>query len=179
MSEVTPVEARLGKNARTFGFVAIGLGILAILAPLAVGVSIVLLVGLLMIAGGLLRFSWAFRSKSLGQDLFGLAIAGLTLLCGVILVTDPIVGSGILTVLLTIYLLADGAIEVATAWRLRPASGWGWLMTGGVLSVLLGLLIWQQFPLSGAWAIGVLLGIKLLLVGMIMISLAPASRPGA
>ena len=56
-----------------------------------------------------------------------------------------------MAILLTIYLLVDGATEIATALKLRPESGWGWLMFGGALSVLLGLLIWQQFPLSGAW----------------------------
>jgi uncharacterized membrane protein HdeD (DUF308 family) len=47
---------------------------------------------------------------------------------------------------------------------------------GGVVSVLLGAMIWRQFPLSGAWAIGVVLGIKLLLIGAIMIAGGSAAR---
>jgi len=31
--------------------------------------------------------------------------------------------------------------------------------------LILGILLWRQFPLSGAWAIGVLFGIKLILSG--------------
>jgi uncharacterized membrane protein HdeD (DUF308 family) len=42
----------------------------------------------------------------------------------------------------------------------------GLLVLGGIISFLLGLMIWMQYPLSGALAIGVLLGIKLLFVGM-------------
>jgi hypothetical protein len=38
------------------------------------------------------------------------------------------------------------------------------MLFGGVVSVLLGIMIWRQFPLSGAYAIGVLVGIKLFFV---------------
>jgi uncharacterized membrane protein HdeD (DUF308 family) len=51
---------------------------------------------------------------------------------------------------------------------MRPLSGWGWILFGGIVSIWLGVFIWRQYPLSGAWAIGILLGIKLLLVGLIM-----------
>lgn len=37
---------------------------------------------------------------------------------------------------------------------------------GGVL----GLMLWAQFPLSGAWAMGTLLGIKLFFIGLIMVT---------
>jgi uncharacterized membrane protein HdeD (DUF308 family) len=37
-------------------------------------------------------------------------------------------------------------------------------------------MIWGQFPLSGAWAIGILLGIKLFFVGLIMITGGSAVR---
>ena len=104
------------------------------------------------------------------------AIGGLTLLCGVALVTDPLFLSGVLTIILAVYFLVDGALEVIAAVQKRPSSGWGWLMAGGVLSCMLGMMIWQQFPFSGAWAIGVLLGLKLLFVGMIMIGVGPIVR---
>ena len=35
---------------------------------------------------------------------------------------------------------------------------------------MLGVMIWSQFPLSGAWAMGILLGIKLFSIGLIMIT---------
>ena len=53
---------------------------------------------------------------------------------------------------------------------MRPAAGSGWLIFGGVISILLGILIWKQYPLSGVWAIGILFGIKLFLVGLIMVT---------
>ena len=54
--------------------------------------------------------------------------------------------------------------------------GRAWLLFGGIASILLGTMIWRQFPLSGTWAIGVLLGVKLLIVGTIMIAGGSAVR---
>ena len=119
---------------------------------------------------------WAFHAGSLGKGLLAFAIGGLTLLCGVALITEPLLASGVLTIILAAYFLVDGVLEIATAFKVPPSSGRGWLLAGGVLSCFLGLMIWHQFPLSGVWAIGFLLGLKLLLIGMIMISVGPIAR---
>jgi len=168
-----------GKKTKLFGIITIILGILAIAAPLVAGISVAFLVGLFVLAGGVARMIWAFQAGTLGKGLLGFAIGFLTLICGIALVSDPLLASGFLTIMLAAYFLVDGAFEVAAAFQLRPASGWGWLLTGGILSFLLGLMIWQQFPLSGAWAIGILLGVKLLFVGMIMISVDSTTRSNA
>lgn len=170
MNELT-ATASAGKNTKLFGILTIILGLLAIATPLVVGVSVAFLVGLFVLVAGAARMIWALQAGSLGKGVLGFAIGALTLVCGVVLVSDPLVASGVLTLLLAAYFLVDGGAEIAAAFQVRPASGWGWLLAGGILSLLLGLMIWQQFPLSGAWAIGVLLGFKLLLVGMIMIGL--------
>lgn len=179
MVEMTDTVANGGKNTKLIGIITIILGILSIAAPLVAGVSIAVLVGLLVLVGGIARMVWAFQASSLGKGLLGFAIGLLTLICGVALVTDPLLASGFLTIMLAAYFLVDGAFEIAAAFQLRPASGWGWLLAAGALSLLLGLMIWQQFPLSGAWAIGVLLGVKLLFVGMIMIGTGSPARSSA
>ena len=175
MSEITST-ATAGRNTKLFGILTIVLGLLAIAAPLVAGMSVAFLVGLFVLAGGVARMVWALQAGSLGKGLLGFAIGALTLVCGVVLVSDPLVASGVLTLLLAAYFLVDGGVEIVAAFQVRPASGWGWLLAGGTLSLLLGLMVWQQFPLSGAWAIGVLLGFKLLLVGMIMISVGPREK---
>jgi uncharacterized membrane protein HdeD (DUF308 family) len=179
MSEITAAAATGGREMTWFGIITIIIGILAIAAPSITGLSVMLLVGLLVLAGGIVRMIWAFRARSLGRGLFGLAIGGLTLLCGVALLTHPLFASGVLTIMLAVYLMVDGVFEFVAAFRVRPSSGWVWPLVGGILSFLLGLMIWQQFPLSGVWAIGVLLGFKLLLVGMAIIAVGPTMRSNA
>jgi uncharacterized membrane protein HdeD (DUF308 family) len=68
---------------------------------------------------------------------------------------------------------------VFAALRIRPAPGSGWLLLGGFVSILLGILIWRQFPFSSLWAIGVLLGVKLIMVGTLMLKVGSVVRAAA
>jgi len=169
--------AKAGGNRMTlFGVIAIILGILAMLAPVLTGMWVVILVGVLVLIGGIVRIIWAFQAASLGKGLPMFAIGGLTLLCGIVLLAHPLFASGILTILLALYFVLDGISEIVASVRLRPGSGWGWMLFGGIVSIWLGIIIWRQFPLSGVWAIGILLGIKLLFVGLIMLKGGSAVR---
>ena len=154
----------------TLGVIAIILGFLAMLAPMLTGFSIAILLGILVLVAGLIRMIWAFRAGSLGKGLLALVIGALTFICGIVLVANPLFAAGVLTILLASYFIVDGIFEIAAGFQVRPGKGWGWLLFGGIVSVLLGILIWRQFPLSGIWAMGILLGIKLLMVGLIMVT---------
>ena len=169
--------AKAGGNKMTvFGVIAIILGILAMLAPVLTGISVIILVGVLVLVGGIVRIIWAFQAGSLGKGLPMFAIGGLTLLCGIVLLAHPLFASGVLTIMLALYFVLDGISEIAASVRLRPGPGWGWMLFGGIVSIWLGIIIWRQFPLSGVWAIGILLGIKLFLVGLIMLKGGSAVR---
>ena len=119
---------------------------------------------------------WAFKSDSLGQGIFKFALGGLTLLFGLMMVGRPLVVLGSLTLLLAAYFIVDGIFEIAAALQLKPETGWGFLLFGGAVSLMLGLMIWRQFPLSGTWAIGVLIGVKLLFAGLEMIMVGSALK---
>ena len=170
MNEFTDAAKSGGNRMTIFGVIAIILGILAMLAPGLTGMSVAILVGMIVLVGGIVRIIWAFQAGSLGKGLLMFAIGGLTLLCGIALIANPLFASGVLTIMLAVYFILDGICEIAAGSRLRPATGWGWMLFGGIVSILLGLMIWSQFPLSGAWAIGILLGIKLFFVGLIMVT---------
>lgn len=170
MSELAEVAKTGGKRMTTMGVIAIVLGMLALLAPGLTGFSIVMLLGVLVLLAGIVRMIWAFQAGTAGKGLLMFLIGALTLVCGIALLANPIFASGVLTILLTVYFLVDGVAEILAGMQARPAYGWGWPVFGGVVSVLLGIMIWAQFPLSGAWAMGILLGIKLFFVGIIMIT---------
>jgi uncharacterized membrane protein HdeD (DUF308 family) len=169
MTEFTDTTKAGGKKIKTFGIIAIILGILCLMAPGLTGISALTIVGLLVLAAGIVRMMWAFQAGSFGKGLLMFAIGGLTLLCGIALVANPLFASGVLTLILAVYFIFDGISEIVGGIRQRPESGWGWMLFGGIVSIWLGIMIWGQFPLSGVWAIGILLGIKLLFVGLIMV----------
>ena len=176
MNELKAAAEKGGKNMTVFGIIAIILGIFAMLAPGLTGISVAILVGVIVLIAGIVRIIWAFQTGSLGKGLLMFAIGGLTLLCGIALLANPLFASGVLTIMLVVYFIVDGIAEIAAAVRLRPTTGWGWMLFGGIISIWLGIMIWGQFPLSGVWAIGILLGIKLFFVGLIMVMGGSAVR---
>src|SRR5688572_13578555 len=79
-----------GKRRTTLGVIPIVLGLLCMMAPVITGLSIALLLGILVLTAGVVRVIWAFQSGSVGQGILRFALAGLTLVCGMLLVANPI-----------------------------------------------------------------------------------------
>ncbi len=171
MTELTDIAKKGGKNMKMLGIITIILGLMAMLAPMLTGFSIFVMVGVIVVMSGLVRMYWAFQAGSLGKGILTFAIGGLTLLCGIALLANPMFAAAVMTMILAFYLFLDGAFEISAALKRKPEAGWGWLMFGGVVSILLGFMIWRQFPLSGMWAIGIFLGVKLLFIGMSILNI--------
>jgi len=70
----------------------------------------------------------------------------------------------------------SGITECVAAFQVKPERGWGWMLTGGAVSVLLAFMIWRQFPFSGIWLVGTLLGINLLMSGMTTTMIGSVAR---
>jgi uncharacterized membrane protein HdeD (DUF308 family) len=178
MNNLTDAANAGGKRMTTFGIISILLGILAMLSPGLTGISIAMLLGGLVVASGIVRMMWAFQSGSLGSGLWMFVIGALTLLCGLGLLANPLFASGVLTVMLAVYFVFDGVSEMAVGFG-RMGDRGGWMLLSGIVSIMLGAMIWRQFPLSGAWAMGTLLGIKLFFIGLTMITCGSAVRSAA
>ena len=170
MNEVSSAVKSSGTTVAILGVIAIIMGILCMLMPGLTGLSIVLFIGIFVLVAGIVRIIWAFQAESAGRRLPMFALGGLTVLCGILLVANPMFGAGVLTILLGIYFVLDGIIEIAAWSQMRPMHGSGWLLFSGIVSLVLGVIIWAQFPLSGPWAVGILLGINLFMTGLIMIT---------
>jgi uncharacterized membrane protein HdeD (DUF308 family) len=152
------------------------LGVLAMISPMMAGMTVSVMVGILLIIGGIARTIFAFKAQSWGKGILAFVLGVLTLLAGLVMVFRPVLGLTSLTLVLAAYFFVDGIFEIFEAFDLKPLKGWGWMLFGGIVSVLLGFLIWRQWPVSGAWAIGILVGIKLIFAGVAMIAIGMAGR---
>jgi len=152
------------------------LGALLLVSPAAVGGAVVRLVALVLVVIGVIQLIQGFRgsraSHTVVSTVLGLIVAGV----GVLVWLNPEIGSGFLTGLLMIFFVVHGLWKLSTAIRYRKASGWVWLLLSGLLSLVFVYLLWKQWPLSGAWAIGVLVGLDLFMTGLAMIILAITMR---
>ena len=151
-------------------------GILAIMAPLFTGAAVTILVGVLMIAAGITRGVFAFRAQSFGKGALAFLLGAIIAFGGVLLLARPLIGLASMTAVLAVFFFADGIMEAVYAFQLRPVKGWGWLLFSGIASGLLGFLIMYQWPVSGAWAIGVLVGVRLIFTGWSVIALGSFAR---
>jgi uncharacterized membrane protein HdeD (DUF308 family) len=155
------------------------LGLLLIAAPALGTLAIDLLVGWFLIIGGIAQLIHAFMEKAWRGFLLETASGVLYLVVGVLLIFYPMAGAQALTIFLAAFLLVEGLVRSAMALRLRPAQGWGWLLFGGIVTVILALLIWMQWPASALWVIGLLVGINLLFTGWSLTMMAIAMRAHA
>jgi uncharacterized membrane protein HdeD (DUF308 family) len=154
------------------GFGLMALGVLAILSPLVAGEAVVTIIGVILFAAGIGQLYQGFSSKSGWDRLLTLILGVMTALCAFFVFANPLAGLAFLTLLLVLFFVADGLWKIVASFNYRPASGWLWLFGSGVLSLVLGLLIWSQWPVSGMWAVGVLLGVNLLSTGAALVALA-------
>lgn len=158
------------------GVVTVIAGFLGLVWPWASGTGVTLFVGFAMIFGGVARLIGAFSAGSFGRGTLAFIGGALTLIAGAIMVARPGIGLATLTLLLGSYLLVDGIFGAVLAFRMRPEKGWGWLLFSAAMSVLLGFLLLKEWPLTGLWAIGTLVGIHLLFAGFAMISIGSGAR---
>lgn len=161
------------------GVILLIVGVIAVGSPFVAGISVTLAVGAMLIIGGVSQLFFAFTAGSLGKGLLTFILGILTVVVGGLMISQPDVGLASLTLFLAAYFFVSGIFEIAWGFQMRPASGWGWTLFGGLVSVLLGIMIWGEYPFSGAWAVGTLVGIKLILSGWTLIMLGIAARGGA
>ena len=125
---------------------------------------------------GILRTMFAWLSPGWGS-LFGKALVGvITILAGIYMIVNPDVGSRALAIVLTFYLFLDGITTLVFASRIPPATGGVWMMFGAAISILAGVLMYMQWPASGDLAIGILIGVKLLIDGIVLIGIGSAAK---
>ncbi len=160
----------------TIGVVLLIFGILAMASPLVAGLSIAITIGVLLILAGISQLFFAFTASSFGRGIWIFILGALTVLIGIAMVGQPKAALATLTLFLAAYFIVEGIFEIIWAFQIKPVKNWGWTLFSGIISLLLGIMIWRQFPLSGAWAIGILVGIKLIFSGWTLIAFGAAGK---
>lgn len=154
------------------GIALMVLGVIAILSPYVAGWAVVTVVGLILLVAGiglLLHGYWAEGEfATVVTSILGL----ITILCAIFVLVNPQSDLHFLTLLLLIFFVADGIWKIITSFRYMSSPGWLWLLGSGALALLLGLFIWRQWPVSGLWGAGMLIGVNLLSTGVALIALA-------
>lgn len=165
-----------GKALMLLGIILCLLGVVVLLSPAAAGEAVVLIVAAVLVVTGVAQVVHGFRSGGWRTAPIAIVFGAAVAVLGVMVWLNPAIGSGFLTMLLMLFFVANGLWKLSTAWRYRGSSGWVWLLLSGLVSLVFVYLLWKQWPLSGAWAIGALVGIDLVFTGLSMVILSTALR---
>jgi len=153
-------------------------GVLSLILPFAAGLAVTAVIGATLLAGGVVQMLLAFKAGALGRGLMIFLLGLLAAVAGIYTLMQPVAALASLTLLLAAYFIATGVLAAIAAFQLRPSQGWGWMLANGIITILLGVMITSQWPLSGAWAAGILVGVHLLSGGAALAALGSAVRKG-
>lgn len=151
-------------------------GILAIAIPPVAGLAVLLVVAWLLIFSGVFHFVFAWHTRTAGGLVWELLLGILYIVVGAYALAHPAAGLASLTLLLAAYLFIEGVLEIVESFRLRPMRGSGWLLFDGIITLILGALIWRHWPSTTGWVIGMLVGISMLFSGISRLGIALAAR---
>jgi uncharacterized membrane protein HdeD (DUF308 family) len=159
------------------GIVMMVLGLLAIAVPEVATLAITIFIGWLFFVGGIFRTISVLQHRAMPGFAWSLLTAVLAIVLGLILILRPISGVLTLTIALAAFFVIEGisAILLAIEHR-RHLPSWGWVLFSGLVDLLLAFLIWDGWPSSAGWAIGLLVGINMVFVGLSLIMTALAAR---
>jgi uncharacterized membrane protein HdeD (DUF308 family) len=159
------------------GIVMLLLGLLAVALPNVSTLEIEQLVGWLFIVGGLVRTASLIRKHHLPAFWWSLSSGVIAMLLGILLVRYPMRGVITLAIVMTTLFVVEGIAAIFIAFEFRSyLRNWIWTLFGGVVTLLLAVLIWQGWPSTATWVIGLYVGINMVFLGTSLIFTAVAAR---
>ncbi|HZR32172.1 MAG TPA: DUF308 domain-containing protein [Terriglobales bacterium] len=159
-----------------WGVLLIIFGMLAISSPFLAAVAVNVVIAWLIVLAGVVHLVLAFHAHGAGSMIWKLLVGVAYLVFGVYLITHPVLGVTALTLILASLFLIEGILNIVLFFKMRSTRGSSWVLVDGIITLLLGLLIYLQWPSSAAWAIGTLVGVSMIISGITRVMLSLAVR---
>jgi uncharacterized membrane protein HdeD (DUF308 family) len=178
MAEHSPVE--IVRHASTWsivwGVLLIVFGMLAVGSPFLAAVAVSVVLAWLIILAGVVHLILAFQAHRAGSLIWKLLVGLAYLLFGGYLIMHPVLGVTSLTLVLASLFLVEGILNIVMFFKMRSVRGSSWVLVDGIITLLLGLMIYLQWPSSSVWAIGTLVGVSMIISGVARVMLSFAVR---
>ena len=156
---------KVSKNTVIIGALILLFGLLALIYPTGFGKFTTVVIGMMVVSMGILRFIFAAASSTVGSMILRYILAGFITLTGLWMVFNAEMGLAALTLIMAIYFIVDGVMGIVYGLQLRKIGRGKYLIFSSVMSLILGVLVYAQWPESSRYAIGILLGVKFLFDG--------------
>jgi uncharacterized membrane protein HdeD (DUF308 family) len=160
------------------GIILLVLGALAIIVPVLATIAVAIFIGWLFLISGVVGLITTFWARHAPGFWWSLLSAVLGIAAGIVLLAWPVSGAISLTLLLIVFFIIEGVASIMYALEhKRELSGrWGWMLTSGIIDLILAAIILAGLPGTAAWALGLLVGINMLFGGGAMVGMALHGR---
>ena len=162
-----------------WGVLLIIFGVLAIGMPLVAAIALTGLIAWLIVLAGVVHLILGFRAHGAGTLIWKVLVGIAYILLGVYLITHPVLGVASLTLLLAVLFLIEGVLDIILFFSMRALQGSSFVLLDGIVTLILGLLIYLHWPSSTVWAIGTLVGVSMIISGVTRVMLSMAARKAA
>lgn len=181
MAPNTPVDVvrQASKASMVWGILLVVFGMVAIGSPFLAAVAVNVAVAWLIVLAGVVHIMLGVRAHGAGSMIWKLLVGLAYLAFGVYLITHPVLAVASLTLVLASLFLIEGVLDIVLFFSMRPLGGSSWVLVDGIITLLLGLMIYRQWPSSAAWAIGTLVGVSMIVSGVTRVMLSLAVRQAA
>ncbi|WP_435359423.1 HdeD family acid-resistance protein [Haloarchaeobius sp. DFWS5] len=179
---VEPLKKTLGddwEGLMIVGVSTILLGVIAVFVPALTSLFLSLLFGAALILGGVLQIGHATGHRDWKGALSQLLLGTFFVLAGVFLMANPQVGIVSVTFAVAGVLFFSGVFELLLALSILGDDNWLLFAVSGIVSVVLSVFAFLQFPSSAAWALGLLFGLGLISSGVAAVLVANGARKTA
>lgn len=170
ISDASAVQKQWGWYL-ALGIIMILVGIYALYAETLATYASILALGIVLVIAGIAQIIGAFMARGAGHVILLLLIGFLDIIVGLLILTHPTLGALTVTLVLAAVFLFGGIFRfVSSLWLQLP--NYGWMALSGILSFILGALLWAQWPVSAFWFIGFAVGLNFIFAGIAWSSLA-------
>ena len=153
------------------GVVLMLVGLYCIWAEGLATVGSVIVLGAILFVAGISQIVGALMTRGAGHIILTLLVGVLDIIVGLMLLEHPALGALTITLFVAALLVFGGIFRFFSAlWLQMPQ--YGWIALSGVISIILGILLWTQWPFSAFWFIGYAVGLSFFFQGIAFTSLA-------
>jgi uncharacterized membrane protein HdeD (DUF308 family) len=128
-----------------------------------------------MLVGGVVYIVGAFFTRCWGGFFLSLLAGVLHLAVGAIILEHPVDALVVFTLLMAAFFFVEGLFRIVAALAGR-FHYWGWMLLNGVVTLVLGVMIWRRWPYDALYMVGLFLGIDMLISGINYIALGLNAR---
>lgn len=167
LQEIAGEVTQNRKRLMWFGILSLVFGIIGTFMSVTLTITSIIFVAIFLMIAGITFFVDSFSAPTWKGKLYSLFIAIVYIAAAAVMIEDPAASAVWFTLFIAAFFVAVGLSRIIMGFRIKDQiNEWGWMVFGGILSLVLGLLIFAQWPISGLWVIGLFVSIELIVQGV-------------